>query len=62
MVETALHELTLAEAAVLIKGRRLSPVEYTQALLARTDALDPQLSAYITRTSDAAIEAARPPK
>jgi aspartyl-tRNA(Asn)/glutamyl-tRNA(Gln) amidotransferase subunit A len=59
MADTALHDLTLAEAADLIRTRRLSPVEYTQALLMRTDALEPQLSAYITRTSEAAMEAAR---
>src|SRR5215475_14965964 len=59
MADTALHDLTLAEASALIRARRLSPVEYTQALLARTDALEPQLNAYITRTSEAAIESAR---
>jgi len=59
MADTALHDLTLAEAAALIQARKLSPVEYTQALLARTDALEPQLNAYITRTSEAALEAAR---
>ena len=54
MADTALHDLTLAEAAALIRARKLSPVEYTRALLARTDALEPQLNAYITRTSEAA--------
>ena len=48
MADTALHDLTLAQAAALIKARKLSPVEYTRALIARTDALDPQLNAYIT--------------
>src|SRR5215467_1713017 len=59
MANAPLHDLTLAEASALIRARRLSPLEYTQALLARTDALDPQLNAYITRTSEAAIESAR---
>ncbi len=59
MADAALHDLTLAEAAALVKARKLSPVEYTQALLARSDALEPQLNAYITRTTQAAIEAAR---
>jgi aspartyl-tRNA(Asn)/glutamyl-tRNA(Gln) amidotransferase subunit A len=58
MADTALHDLTLAEASTLIKARKLSPVEYTQTLLARTDAFEPQLNAYITRTSEAAMEAA----
>src|SRR5262249_54814827 len=59
MAGTALHDLTLAEAAALIKARKLSPLEYTQALLARTDDIGPQLDAYITRTSQAAVEGAR---
>jgi aspartyl-tRNA(Asn)/glutamyl-tRNA(Gln) amidotransferase subunit A len=59
MSDAPLHDLTLAEASALIRARQLSPVEYTQALLARTDALEPQLNAYITRTSEAAIESAR---
>jgi aspartyl-tRNA(Asn)/glutamyl-tRNA(Gln) amidotransferase subunit A len=59
MAHTALHDLTLAEASALIKARKLSPLEYTQALLTRTDALEPQLDAYITRTSEAAIKGAR---
>jgi aspartyl-tRNA(Asn)/glutamyl-tRNA(Gln) amidotransferase subunit A len=59
MADTALHDLTLAEASALIKARRLSPLEYAQALLVRTDALEPQLGAYITRTSESAIEDAR---
>jgi aspartyl-tRNA(Asn)/glutamyl-tRNA(Gln) amidotransferase subunit A len=56
---TDLHDLTLAQAAALIRSRKLSPVEYARALIARTDALEPQLNAYITRTSEAALESAR---
>jgi hypothetical protein len=59
MTDTAVHDLPLAQAAALIRTRKLSPVAYTRALLERTDALEPQLSAYITRTSEAAMEAAR---
>jgi aspartyl-tRNA(Asn)/glutamyl-tRNA(Gln) amidotransferase subunit A len=55
----ALHDLTLAQAARLIATRKLSPVEYAQALLARTEALEPQLNAFITRTPEIALEAAR---
>ncbi|HEX2825261.1 MAG TPA: amidase [Burkholderiales bacterium] len=54
-----LHYLTVAQAADLIKARKLSPVELTQGLIARTDALDDQLDAYIARTSDIALWAAR---
>jgi Asp-tRNA(Asn)/Glu-tRNA(Gln) amidotransferase A subunit family amidase len=57
--DSELHDLTLAEAAALIGARELSPVEYTRALLTRADALEPQLNAYITRTSEAALQDAR---
>lgn len=56
---TELHHLTLAEAAKLIAGRKLSSVEYTKALLARTEALEPQLNAFITPTPDVAIAEAK---
>ena len=54
MTATALHDLTLAEAAGLISGRKLSATEYVAALIARTEALEPQLHAFITRTFDTA--------
>jgi len=59
MTASALHDLTLAEAAALIGARKLSPVEYTSALVARTEALEPQLNAFITRTFDAAMADAK---
>ncbi|MCE2948417.1 MAG: amidase [bacterium] len=43
--------MPVAEAARLIAARRLSPVELTEALLQRINALDPQLNAFITVTS-----------
>jgi aspartyl-tRNA(Asn)/glutamyl-tRNA(Gln) amidotransferase subunit A len=49
-----LHDLTIAEASERIRDRRLSPVELTQAYLARIGALDPQLNAYITITGELA--------
>ena len=54
-----LHFLTIAAAADLIKTRKLSPVEYTEALLARIAALDPQLNAFIIVTADLAHKQAR---
>jgi len=51
--------LSLAEAAALIKSRRLSPVELTQALLDRIDRLDARIGAFITVTRDEALGAAR---
>jgi aspartyl-tRNA(Asn)/glutamyl-tRNA(Gln) amidotransferase subunit A len=59
MSATALHDLTLAETAGLIRQRKLSPVEYTRALLARTEAFEPQLNAFVTRTPEIAVEAAQ---
>jgi Asp-tRNA(Asn)/Glu-tRNA(Gln) amidotransferase A subunit family amidase len=41
--------LTIAEASALIQARRLSPVEYVEALIARTESFDPQVHASITR-------------
>jgi aspartyl-tRNA(Asn)/glutamyl-tRNA(Gln) amidotransferase subunit A len=56
---TDLHFLSIAEAARLIAARKLSPVELVQAHLARIEALDPQLNAYITVTADLAVKQAR---
>ena len=56
---SALHDLTIAEASRLIKARKLSPVELTRALLDRTEALEPQINAFITRLPEAAMEAAK---
>ncbi len=51
--------LTIAEASALIRTRQLSPVEYVEALIARTETFDPQLHAYITPTFDRARQAAK---
>jgi aspartyl-tRNA(Asn)/glutamyl-tRNA(Gln) amidotransferase subunit A len=58
-MSTDLKFLTIAEAALLIRSRKLSPVEYADALLARIAALEPQLNAFITRTADLARKQAR---
>ncbi len=54
-----LSYLTLTEAAELIRSRQLSPVDLTEATLARIDALDPTLSSYALVTSELALETAR---
>lgn len=54
-----LHFLTIAEASSLIRARKLSPVEYTDALLERIEALDGQLNAFITLTAQLARKEAR---
>lgn len=59
MPTEALHDLTLAEASQLIGSKKLSPVEFTDALLMRTEALEPQLNAFITQTPEIARDAAK---
>src|SRR5579862_6340278 len=54
-----LHCLTIAQAAQLIERRRLSPVELTDALIARIEALDPQLNAFLLPTPQKAREQAQ---
>src|SRR5687768_11098691 len=54
-----LHFSTVAQSAELIRTRKLSPVELTQAHLKRIADLDPQLNAYITLTADLALKQAR---
>ncbi len=53
------HLLGIAQAARLIERKQLSPVELTQALLDRAEALDPQLNAYLLLTADQALAQAR---
>lgn len=54
-----LHYLTIAEAAALLRKRKISPVELTKAALRRIDALDPRLNAFITVTAERALREAR---
>lgn len=49
-----LHYLTIAQAAELIRTGKLSPVELTDALLKRIEALEPQVNAFITLTAGVA--------
>ncbi len=50
---------TIAELGVRYRKRDLSPVEVTQALLARIEKLDPILHAFVTLTADSALAEAR---
>jgi aspartyl-tRNA(Asn)/glutamyl-tRNA(Gln) amidotransferase subunit A len=52
-------ELTLVELLPLLRSRSLSATELVQDCLRVTDALEPQLQAYITRTPERALEAAK---
>lgn len=56
---SAPHALGIAEAAALIAARRLSPVELLQDCLARIEALDPRLNAFIRVTAEEALADAR---
>jgi Asp-tRNA(Asn)/Glu-tRNA(Gln) amidotransferase A subunit family amidase len=56
---TALHELTAAQAARLIRTRQVSPVELMEALLARAAQLDPQVQAWVSLDVERALTAAR---
>src|SRR5262249_56136674 len=51
--------LGVAEAAELIRAKKLSPVEYTAALLARIERHDPKFNAFITVLPERALAAAR---
>jgi aspartyl-tRNA(Asn)/glutamyl-tRNA(Gln) amidotransferase subunit A len=51
--------LGLAEASELVRARKLSPVELTQACLARIEALNAELNAFITVTAEMALAQAR---
>ena len=56
---SALWELTAHEAAEGLRARAFSAAELTDAVLARADAVEPRVNAYITRTDDLAREQAR---
>jgi len=51
--------MSAAQAAARLRRREISPVELVEAYLARVEALDPRLGAYITVCRDAALDAAR---
>lgn len=59
ITEADLPYAGLLEAAALIRAKRLSPVELTQALLTRIEQVDPRVRAFITVTADEALAAAR---
>jgi aspartyl-tRNA(Asn)/glutamyl-tRNA(Gln) amidotransferase subunit A len=59
MTDTDLCYTSATELAALIRARKLSPVELTRAVLARVEALNPQLNAFCTPTPDLALDEAR---
>lgn len=56
---SALHDLTALEQADAIRTRTLSPVELAEHYLARTEALNDEVGAFITITPELALEQAR---
>ena len=54
-----LANLHLHEAATLVRQKKVSPVQLTQACLARIEALNPTLNAFITVTAESALAQAR---
>jgi len=54
-----LANLSLREAAELVRTKKVSPVELTKACLARIEVLNPALNCFITITADSALEQAR---
>ena len=57
--ETELRLLPALRAAALMRRRKLSPVEYVDALLAAIEREQPRLNAFVTITADRARDAAR---
>ncbi|TMA49607.1 MAG: hypothetical protein E6J81_02970, partial [Deltaproteobacteria bacterium] len=55
---SALHELSLVEAAARVRRREISAVELTRAALARIAAVEPKVGAFLTLADVEAIAAA----
>ena len=58
MADTPLHYMTITEVAALIKARQISPVEVTEAMLRRIEAIDGTYRSYATVMADQAQAAA----
>lgn len=59
MATTPLYYLSIAEAAELIRKKALSPVELTDAILARIEAVEPHVHAFATVLADDARSKAK---
>ena len=53
------YELSLAESALLIRRRELSPLSLVESLLGRIDSLEPQLKAWVYLDREAVLSEAR---
>jgi aspartyl-tRNA(Asn)/glutamyl-tRNA(Gln) amidotransferase subunit A len=52
---SSLTKLSLSEASQLVRSKKVSPVELTQACLSNIEQLNPKLNAFITVTADSAL-------
>src|SRR6266480_6423203 len=59
IMDTGPTALSLSEVSQLLRQKKISPVELTQACLARIESLNPTLNAFITVTAESALAAAR---
>jgi len=55
----ALAFLSIENASALVRAKKVSPVELTQACLSRIERFNPQLNAFITITAESALAEAR---
>ena len=54
-----LTTLTIQEASELLKSKKISSVELTQAILKRAHDVDSKVKSYVTITDDVALEQAK---
>ena len=59
IIDGPLHYASLIDISKMIKAQELSPVELTQMMLARIEAIDDGLNSYLTLMAEHAVEAAR---
>src|SRR4030095_13312613 len=57
LVAGELYYLALSGAAAAIRAKKISPVELTNAMLARIDRVEPKVHAFVTLTRDVAVAA-----
>ena len=58
-MEEPLHYLSILDLSKLIKEKKISPVEVTEHLLGRIDAVDTELKSYATVTAEMAMDQAQ---
>lgn len=59
MANDDLTRLSITEAAAMVRNRRISPVELTEAALAQAERLQPSINSWITLMGDQALAQAR---